>query len=53
MLNASKNFRDDLLYQDESAKIIEACKVVYRQFGGSFKESIIDNALTVALKILV
>jgi GxxExxY protein len=50
MINAGPNIRDDLLYQEESAKIIEACKEVYKKFGGSFKESVVDNALTVALE---
>ena len=50
MSNAVKNIRNDLLYQEESSKIIEACKEVYQQFGGSFKESIVDNALTIALE---
>lgn len=50
MINAVKNIRNDLLYQEESAKIFEACKEVYKEFGGSFKESIVDNALTVALE---
>jgi GxxExxY protein len=50
MLNAGINIRDDLLYQEESGKILEACKAVYKEFGGSFKESVVDNALTVALE---
>lgn len=50
MSNGVKNIRDDLLYQEESSKIIEACKEVYKQFGGSFKESVIDKALTIALE---
>ena len=50
MINAVRNIRDDLLYKEESAKIIDACKEVYKEFGGSFKESVVDNALTVALE---
>lgn len=50
MLNAEINIRNDLLYQEESGKILEACKAVYKAFGGSFKESVVDNALTVALE---
>src|SRR4051812_3606828 len=49
MQDAGKNIRDDLLYKEESAKIIESIKYVYKEFGGSFKESIVDSALTVAL----
>ena len=49
MTNAEKNICDDLLYKDESAKIIEASTEVYKEFGGSFKESIVDKALSVAL----
>ncbi len=44
MINTGRNIRDDLLYKEESAKIIEACKEVYKEFGGSFKESVVDNA---------
>jgi len=50
MINAGTNIRNDLLYQEESGKILEACKAVYKEFGGSFKESVVDNALTVALE---
>jgi len=42
--------RDDLLYPEESYKIVAACKEVYKQFGGAFKESIVDKALTIALE---
>lgn len=41
---------DKFLYKEESFKVGEACKKVWKQFGGSFKESIVDNALTVALE---
>ncbi|KKS38717.1 MAG: hypothetical protein A3G49_02585 [Candidatus Sungbacteria bacterium RIFCSPLOWO2_12_FULL_41_11] len=38
------------LYKEESFKIGDACKEVWKQFGGSFKESVVDRALTVALE---
>ena len=50
MTNAGVNLRNDLLYQEESGRIIEACREVYKAFGGSFKESVVDKALTVALE---
>ncbi len=40
------------LYKEESFKIGVACKTVWGQFGNSFKESIVDNALTIALRNL-
>lgn len=40
----------DLLYPDESYEIVGACREVYRQFGGAFKESVVDKALTIALE---
>lgn len=40
---------DYFLYKEASFKIGEACKEVWKQFGGSFKELIVDNALTIAL----
>ncbi len=52
MINAGRNIRDNLLYKEESAKIIEGCKEVYKEFGGSFKESVVDKTLTVALEKL-
>ena len=42
--------REDYLYQEESKKIVDACRKVWNQFGGAFKESIVDKALTLALK---
>ena len=42
--------REDYLYQEESKKIVDACRKVWNQFGGAFKESIVDNALTLAPK---
>lgn len=50
MINAGVNIRNDLLYQEESGRILEACKEVYKAFGGSFKESVVDKAFTVALE---
>lgn len=40
----------NLLYKDISYKIRGACFEVWNNFGGAFKEKIIDNALTIALK---
>ena len=40
---------DKLLYKEESYLIRGACFEVYNQFGGAFKESVIDKALQVAL----
>ena len=45
-----KTLRDDFLYEEESHKIGDACKEIWQQFGSSFKESIIDRALSVALE---
>ena len=41
---------EDFLYGDISYKIRGACFEVYGQFGGGFKEKIVDKALTIALK---
>lgn len=40
----------DLLYPEESYQIVGACREVYKQFGGAFKESVVDKALVVALE---
>lgn len=40
------------LYKEESFKIGDACKSVWKQFGSAFKESIVDKALTIALNDL-
>ena len=40
----------DFLYEKESYEIRGACFDVWKQFKGMFKESIIDNALTIALE---
>jgi GxxExxY protein len=41
---------DNLLYREESYLIRGACFEVYKQFGGAFKESVIDKALQISLK---
>jgi GxxExxY protein len=41
---------EGLLYEQESYLIRGACFEVYNQFGGAFKEKIIDKALQIALK---
>ena len=48
-MNAMKKVKD-FLYEEESYKIRGACFEVYKAFGGAFKESIIDKALTIALE---
>ena len=40
----------DFLYEKESYEIRGACFDVWKQFRGMFKESIVDNALTIALE---
>jgi len=40
----------DYLYEKEMQAIRTACSEVWRKFGGAFKESIIDKALTIALE---
>jgi GxxExxY protein len=40
----------EFLYKKESYDIIDACQEVWKQFGGSFKESIVDRALEIALR---
>ncbi len=39
----------DFLYEQESYKIRGACFEVYKAFGGVFKETVVDRALTEAL----
>ena len=41
---------DKLLYRQESFLIRGACFEVYKEFGGAFKESVVDKALQIALK---
>lgn len=40
----------DFLYEEESYKIRGACFDVWKQFKGMFKESVVDQALTIALE---
>jgi len=37
---------DDFLYKEQTYKIRGACFKIWKEFGGAFKESIIDKALT-------
>ena len=37
---------DDFLYKEQTYKIRGACFKIWREFGGAFKESIVDKALT-------
>lgn len=39
----------NLLYEKDTFKIREACREVWKEFGGIFKEKIVDRALTLAL----
>lgn len=41
---------ENFLYEDESYKIRGACFDVWKNFGGAFKEKIIDKSLTIALE---
>ena len=41
---------ENLLYEDLTYKIRKACFKVWKEFGGAFKESIIDRALTQELR---
>lgn len=45
-----ENKVNDFLYEDESYKIRGACFDIWKNFGGAFKESIVDNALTISLE---
>lgn len=40
----------DFLYEKESKLIYQACYEVWREFGGSFKESTVDKSLTIACR---
>ncbi|PIY90933.1 MAG: GxxExxY protein [Candidatus Nealsonbacteria bacterium CG_4_10_14_0_8_um_filter_35_10] len=40
----------NLLYEEDTFKIREACREIWKEFGGNFKEKIIDRALTISLK---
>lgn len=41
---------EKLLYEDITYKIRGACFEVWREFGGAFKEKIVDRALSKALE---
>lgn len=43
---------EDFLYKEETYKIRGACFKVWNEFGGAFKEGIIERALLVELKEL-
>lgn len=43
-------YGEDLLYERESFLIRGACFDLYKEFGGAFKESVINNALVIELK---
>jgi len=45
----SKKFVKDFLYEKESYEIRGACFEVWKNFGGAFKEKIVDRALTKSL----
>lgn len=50
MIFMKKNRVEDFLYERESYLIRGACFDVWREFKDMFKESVVDNALTVALE---
>lgn len=39
-----------LLYQEQTKLIQEACYEVWKEFGGAFKEKVVDRALDIALR---
>lgn len=41
---------ENFLYEQESRLIYDACHEIWRNFGGAFKESVVDKALTLALQ---
>jgi GxxExxY protein len=41
---------EGLIYQEETYKIRGACFKVWKEFGGAFKESVIENALVIELQ---
>lgn len=41
---------EKLLYEDITYKIRKACFEVWKDFGGAFKEKVVDRALTIALE---
>ena len=44
-----KKLIKDFLFEKKSYLIGDACKEVWKQFGGAFKESVVDKALDIAL----
>lgn len=42
--------KEKFLYEKESRLIYDSCNEVWKFFGGSFKESVTDKALTIALE---
>ena len=46
----ANNKVENFLYEKESYEIRGACFDVYKNFGGAFKERIIDKSLTIALE---
>jgi GxxExxY protein len=50
-IKTQKDADSNFLYSDITYKIRGACFEVYKQFGGAFKEKIIENALLEELKI--
>ncbi len=40
----------ELLYEQETYKIRGACFTIWKEFGGAFKEKIVDNALAIELE---
>jgi GxxExxY protein len=40
----------NLLYEEDTFKIREVCREIWKEFGGNFKEKIVDRALTISLK---
>ena len=40
---------EKFLYEKESRLIYDACHEVWKKFGGAYKESVVDKALTIAL----
>ncbi len=45
-----KKVISDFLYPEESKHIYDACHEVWKEFGGAFKEKIVDRALTLSLQ---
>ena len=41
---------DGYFYEEETEKIRRACAAIWNELGGSFKEVVVDRALTIALR---